>query len=139
MSNIVQIKRGRSVPNQGGLMPYELGYIVTKYEIDEKIEENNSQGGYLYIGDLKEAQTEEGKRTLVYEPVKIKAGYADIAGLARDLDNQGIERVKSIKVDSAVSADSATNAENAENAKKQKKLILQRTQPMQRMKKKQTL
>lgn len=80
MSNIVQIKRGRTVPNQGGLMPYELGYIVKKYEVGETIVENGPEGGYLYVGDLKEAQTKEGKRTLVYEPVKIKAGYADEAG-----------------------------------------------------------
>ena len=77
MSNIIQIKRGTVVPTEGGLAPYELGYVVNKYEKDGTSVTNES-GGYLYIGDLESINN----GNLIFKPTKIKAGYADHAGYA---------------------------------------------------------
>ena len=77
MSNIIQIKRGTVVPTEGGLAPYELGYVVNKYEKDGASVTNES-GGYLYIGDLDRVDN----NNLVFKPTKIKSGFADVANVA---------------------------------------------------------
>ena len=101
ITNVIQIKRGAIVPPQGGLAPYELGFVVNKVQNENKVEENQDpSSGYLYIGDLSGID-EAGQ--LIYMPQKIKAGYADQAGNA-------------VTANSAISATSAKNAEEAENA-----------------------
>ena len=75
MSNIIQIKRGTAIPSEGGLAPYELGYVVNKFYKEGSVNENlDSSAGYLYIGDLSKTGD---SGSLVYSPIKIKAGYAD--------------------------------------------------------------
>lgn len=104
MGNILQIKRGTSVPVEGGLAPYEFGYVVSQYYENQKIQQNsNSNAGYLYIADLfdkierknsngqilnvngeiwKEDEGIDKAYDLLYKPQKIRAGYADMATVA---------------------------------------------------------
>ena len=83
MSNVIQIKRGIAAPGEDNLAPYELGYVVNRYAktgaSNSNATEEVANGGYLYIGDLKKG---ESSKTI---PVKIKAGYADEAGIANGL------------------------------------------------------
>lgn len=118
MGNIIQIKRGLTIPEKNGLNPYELGFVVnnTYREQDEKVKKNSdSSAGYLYIGDLGEI-TEDGK--LVYQPFKIKAGYADKAGEAQTAQTaqtaQSAERAG--EADQAEQAGRAEQADQADQA-----------------------
>lgn len=114
MSNIIQIKRGVAAPGENNLAPYELGYVVNRYVKTEAGKsdtvEEVADGGYLYIGDLK--KDDSSKTT----PAKIKAGYADTAGIANNFSDDAKNIIRGIKVSNAVKADSATNADNATKA-----------------------
>ena len=102
ITNVIQIKRGAIVPPQGGLAPYELGFVVNNVQNESKVVENQDpSSGYLYIGDLSGID-EAGQ--LIYMPQKIKAGYADQAGSAETANY-------------AKKAEEAEEAENANNAR----------------------
>ena len=105
ITNVIQIKRGATVPPQGGLAPYELGFVVNNFLENREIIQNNDQSaGYLYIGDLNGINNETGE--LLYTPKKIKAGYADESGNAKHAK----------EADHAVQADHSVQSSYAEKA-----------------------
>lgn len=48
MANIVQIRRGQSVPEDGTLLPYEMGYRICSAELKDIIHRNDRE---FYIGE----------------------------------------------------------------------------------------
>ena len=117
ISNTIQIKRGISAPGDNNLAPYELGYVVNRYLYSDELVENDN-GGYLYIGDLKEVV--EGNSVYESIPVKVKhadhANTADAANTVNNFSEEAKNIIKGIKVNSAANADSATSASSAGQA-----------------------
>ena len=100
-SNTIQIKRGISIPGDNNLAPYELGYVVKRYmnENDQLVDNNNGSSGYLYIGELKELDS-NGKP--VYESIPVKVKYASEAGVANGFSSTAQNLIKEIEVNSAL-------------------------------------
>ena len=106
ISNVIQIKRGATAPGDNNLAPYELGYIVNRY-VENGVAKDNSNGGYLYIGDLKEIVNGNP----VYESIPVKVKYADNANIANTANTtngfsaNAQNLIKEIKVNNAIGSD----------------------------------
>lgn len=64
MANLVQIRRGQSVPEDGMLQPYELGYRLVPQDLTDSEHRNNRE---FYIGEKN-----QDKATAKETPVQSK-------------------------------------------------------------------